>query len=127
MGQREADRRREQKRREDRRGQLARSKWACKNPKGCGFVFDPKQIAAHLTQQAAAMRVTNLFNDDPTTHVCPRCNTFHFMLKTRNGVRLLTPEETFRLHVDVPNAAALAETYRAAPGRPELILAPVEG
>lgn len=127
MGQREADRRKELKRRHDRREQLARGKWTCKNPRGCTFLFDPQQIAVHMQQEASAMSAARLFTADPTTLVCGKCNTFHFLTRDRNGVRLLTPDETFRLHVDVPAAATLAETHRAQPGRPELHLAPVEG
>lgn len=126
MGQREADRRKELKRRQERREDHARWKWTCKG-KGCGFVFNPEVVAAHMEQEAATMKVTNLFSIDPTTLVCARCNTFHFLTASRNGVRLLTPDETFRLNVDVPNAATMAETYRADPGRPELHLCPVEG
>lgn len=106
----------------------ARRQWGCKNPAGCGAIFDghATTAAARVVPGRAAGR--GLTDAGPTTLICPLCNTFHFFAADGRGVRLLTPAEKFELYVDIPTAATDFETRRPVlPGLAELHIVPVEG
>lgn len=106
-----------------------RRHWGCKNPAGCGAIFDSSATLA--SESAVPGRATAAgfpAPDRPCTMVCPVCNTFHFLTDDRRGVRLLTPAERFELYVDVPAAAAAFETRRPVVlGLGELHIVPVGG
>ena len=113
-------------RKEARRREHDRRRWTCKNPAGCTFVFNPAAVEAGIAAEARAARMSGTTPGGPTTVVCATCNTFHFRRADRNGVRLLTPAETFQLYVDVPRAATDAETRKIEPGTYEIQLCRVE-
>lgn len=113
-------------RKEARKRERERGRWGCKNPAGCTFVFKQQQLLAGLAVEARVAAARRMTPSGPTTIVCPRCNTFHFLAEGRDAVRLLTPAEKFQLYVDAPSAAARAETHKTAPGVAELHMCRVE-
>jgi hypothetical protein len=120
VSKRDRDRKAEQVRRAGRKAdhlqETLRSRWGCKRPRGCVGVFSKEKIEAGLRVEAAAQRAAASTPAGPMVIVCRHCNTFHYLADDRGGVRLLTPDETFRLHVDIPEAAAHAERYKPKPG-----------
>lgn len=102
----------------------SRRAWGCKNPAGCGAIFDgARTIAAAPVKPGQPIPR----GASPTTLICPICNTYHFFTADGRGVRLLTPVETAELFRDVPQAAREFQTRAPARvGLAELHVIPVE-
>lgn len=115
-------------RKQARKLEHVRRKWTCKNPAGCTAFFAPAANLAAVAAVPGQVAARGLRHGGPITLVCPKCNTFHFLTADRQGVRLLTPAETFELYVDVPEAATAHETLKpVSPKVAELTIARVEG